>query len=374
MAVLTQLLINDVSNPFALVLVDVPSSAKTLTLDFFSGLPEIAYPTDEFTAASFVSHASNVAESKLKDIDLLPRIRHKMLIARDMASIFSDKQDVLEKQLGTLTRVLDGDGYQRESGVHGGRGYAGDYLFMMLAATTPLRQRIWEMMGSLGARLFFFNTRQPDPSENDLIAQISSISLPEKKKLCLEATNKLLQTLWRKYEDGIDWNKEADSEEHRRTIAKIAQLLASTRGVYKKDKKDGEPFILIEKASRLNQLLYNFIRGNAVSRGRTHITDEDIKECLIVAVESAPPQRALFIRHLLENGGEAKTIELEKALNVARQTIFNIGEKLKRLGVVTGKEILQPGFNEPAIFKLKDNFLPLTQYFTQGGRNNGSSF
>ena len=58
-SVIVQLLLNDVANPFALALVDVPASGKTITLNFFD-VKELAYTTDSFTPASFVSHASNV--------------------------------------------------------------------------------------------------------------------------------------------------------------------------------------------------------------------------------------------------------------------------------------------------------------------------
>src|SRR5262249_51086902 len=59
-SVLAQLLLNDVSNPFALALVDVPASGKTITLNFFDGTTELTYTTDNFPPAAFVSHASNV--------------------------------------------------------------------------------------------------------------------------------------------------------------------------------------------------------------------------------------------------------------------------------------------------------------------------
>jgi hypothetical protein len=52
LSVVAQLLINDVSNPFALALVDVPSSGKTITLNFFSGVDELTYTSDSFTPAS----------------------------------------------------------------------------------------------------------------------------------------------------------------------------------------------------------------------------------------------------------------------------------------------------------------------------------
>src|SRR5262249_31760779 len=41
-SVITQLLINNVENPFALVLVDVPSSGKTITENFFD-VPHVSY-------------------------------------------------------------------------------------------------------------------------------------------------------------------------------------------------------------------------------------------------------------------------------------------------------------------------------------------
>ena len=133
-SVIAQLLLNDVSNPFALALVDVPSSGKTITLNFFDGTPELTYTTDNFTPASFVSHASNVQPKELGNVDLLPRIRFHMLIVRELGSIFGAKDDDLIKSLGLLTRVLDGEGLETDSGVHGRRGYKGDYLFMLLAA------------------------------------------------------------------------------------------------------------------------------------------------------------------------------------------------------------------------------------------------
>ena len=64
-SVFAQLLLNDVANPFALALVDVPSSGKTITLNFFD-VKELAYTTDSFTPASFVSHASNVNRERTR--------------------------------------------------------------------------------------------------------------------------------------------------------------------------------------------------------------------------------------------------------------------------------------------------------------------
>jgi len=115
LSVEAQLLLNDVSNPFALALVDVPSSGKTIILNFFDGPAELSYTTDNFTPASFVSHASNVRREDLGKVDLLPRIRYHVLIVRELGSIFGAKEDDLIKSLGILTRVLDGEGLETDS-------------------------------------------------------------------------------------------------------------------------------------------------------------------------------------------------------------------------------------------------------------------
>jgi len=157
LSIISQILIKEISNPFALVLVDVPSSGKTIAINFFDRIPELTYATDKFTPASFVSNASNVKKEDLKNIDLLPKLKYKMFLIRDLATIFSKRDDDLNECLGILTRVLDGEGLNTDTGVHGQRQYVGEYLFMILGASTPLPRKVWKMMGSLGSRLFFLN-------------------------------------------------------------------------------------------------------------------------------------------------------------------------------------------------------------------------
>src|SRR2546426_8346289 len=86
-------------------------SGKTIVLNFFD-VPELVYTTDNFTPAAFVTHASNVKRQDLDRVDLLPRIRYRTLIARDLAPLFGAKKDDVTKSLGILTRVLDGQGLE----------------------------------------------------------------------------------------------------------------------------------------------------------------------------------------------------------------------------------------------------------------------
>ena len=340
LSIITQLLINDVTNPFALVLVDVPSAGKTITINFFAGIKDLTYPTDKFTAASFVSNATNVKKEQLKDIDLLPRIRYMLFLIRDLAPLFGERDDDLLKSLGILTRVLDGEGLQTDSGIHGQREYVGDYLFMLVAGSTPIQPRVWKTMGNLGARLFFLNMNSKDKSESELADQLLGNSYKVKERKCQKVTKDFLYGLWNKYPKGIDWDKSKENIENLKIIARCAKLLSKLRGtinVWKDSSQNGETYdhtnVVIEKPDRINQLLYNLCRGHALACGRTNINDEDLKLAIEITIDSAPNVRANLIRNLLEKEGKLKTTQIEVALKCSKPTALKEMEKLKLLGV-----------------------------------------
>jgi 5S rRNA maturation endonuclease (ribonuclease M5)/predicted RNA-binding Zn-ribbon protein involved in translation (DUF1610 family) len=342
LSVEAQLLLNDVVNPFALALVDVPSSGKTITLNFFSEPKLLAYTTDNFTAASFVSHATNVRRDDLGNIDLLPRIRFKTLVVRELNSILGAKEDDLVKSLGILTRVLDGEGLETDSGVHGRRGYTGDYTFMLLAGTTPIQPRVFKVMGNFGSRLFFLSLHTPDNDKNVLIAQNRGRDRKKKEIECRQATENFLRTLWSANLQGVDWSKDNDPDDCLRVVADCACLLASLRGainVYRLEPADGEEKLshsvpVIEKADRINCLFGNLARAHALICGRRQLTEDDLWPVLEITFDSAPPTRAKIFRYLIQKDGTLTTKEIEKLLRCATGTALREMEALSVLGVV----------------------------------------
>lgn len=340
LSIIAQILIKDVTNPCALVLVDVPSAGKTIIINFFAGIENLTYSTDKFTPSSFVSNAVNVKKEKLKEIDLLPRIRHKMFLIRDMATMFGQRDDDLLTSLGILTRVLDGEGLQTDTGIHGQREYVGDYLFMMLAASTPIMPRVWKLMGNLGSRLFFLNVRSRDKTEEELARQLKQTPYKEKEKRCRVATKNFLHTLWHQYPEGVDWDKEKDDDNLLNIIARHAMLLAKLRGtinLWRERGEDGEEYShyspTIEKPDRINQLLYNLCRGHALVSGRHHIEKDDIKVISELAFDSAPTSRANLFRALIDHGGTLRTHEIEGVLNCSKTTALKMMEELRVLKV-----------------------------------------
>jgi hypothetical protein len=343
LSIISQILIKDVTNPFALVLIDVPSAGKTIVINFFSDIDLLTYASDKFTTASFVSNASNVKKEKLKEIDLLPRLKYKMLLLRDLSTLFSKRDDELNECMGLLTRVLDGEGLNTDSGVHGQRQYVGEYLFMILAGSTPIQPKVWKIMGSLGSRLFFLNMGARDKSDQELAEQITTLAYKDKEKICRTATKNFLYTLWHKYPEGVVWDKTQDKIEEKLVIVQCARLLARLRGVISiwqestyietDEKKYSYQMPIIEKPDRINQLFYNLCRGHALVCGRDQINQEDLKLIVELAIDSCPTIRAKLFRELINNNGTMKTSDVVEALNCSRPTALKEMETLKILGV-----------------------------------------
>jgi len=334
-----QLLIKDVVNPCAVVLVDVPSSGKTISLNMFSGLSQ-SYTTDNFTPSSFVSQAANVKKEKLGEVDLLPRIKDKVLIVRDLAPLFGQRDDDLLRSMGVLTRVMDGEGLQLDAGVHGRRGYVGDYNFMLLAASTPIPPKIFKLMGNLGSRLFFLSIQSKRKSETELIDQLISSSWKEKQNECAVATKSLVQNMFVKYPNRIEWNKNNDQKETLEIIARSATLLASLRGsinVWTEHSVDGVEYSyqepIIEMPDRINQIFYNIARGHAVACDRLELNMDDIKLILNIAFDSAPLSRTKIFRLLIGNDGFLTTQKVIEGLNCSDTTANKEMEILKILGI-----------------------------------------
>lgn len=352
LSVIAQLLIEDIKNPFALVFVDVPSSGKTITLNFFSTLKELIYTTDNFTPASFVSHSANTKKEQLVKNDMLPQIKYRALIIRDLAPIFAKRDEDVQAMLGILIRVLDGEGLETNSGLHGKRGYVGEYLFMMLSASTPIRSRVWKVMGNLGSRLFFININGVEKDETTLANQLKN-SCRDKELMCREASEEFIKTLWNKYPKGVIWNKDNDDQHLLEIIARFAKILARLRSsinVWEENfdqKKFNHTQPVTEMPDRLNQLIYNLMRGHALICGRENISKNDLGIVFRVALDSAPPHRSQIFKHLIKNDGQLSTNEIITLLNCSRPTALKRMEELVILGIVDVDGDLSDEINAP---------------------------
>jgi hypothetical protein len=234
LSVAATLLLHDQQNPVALNLEGPPSSQKTTLIDFFAGAgADKVYRSDKFTPKSFVSHSASVKREKLDEVDLLPRIQHRVFLIPELAPLFGLRNEDLLENFSILTRVLDGQGLSTDSGVHGQRGHTGDYLFAWIGCTTPIQHRVWKTMGKLGSRLLFLEMPNDEWSAEQLVNDIAgAVSYRERVERCTEAVADFLDVLWR--ESGgvraVRWDCAGDPKDVMLRLAEYARALAVLRG------------------------------------------------------------------------------------------------------------------------------------------------
>jgi hypothetical protein len=371
LSVAATLLLEDLQNPVALNLEGVPSSQKTTLVDFFASAEDKCYRSDKFTPKSFVSHSASMSRERLDEVDLLPRIRHRLFLVPELAPLFGLRNEDLLENFSILTRVLDGQGLSTDSGVHGRRGHTGDYLFAWIGCTTPIPHNVWKTMGKLGSRFLFIEMPAKEQSEADLVrGAAGGISYRERLVHCRDAVADFLDVLWR--ETGgvraVRWKREADPEPVMLAIAAYAKLLARLRGtisIWREGSGEGETYNfstpMIEGPQRAMALLYGLARGHALVHGRRQLSAEDLPVVARVALESAPNDRRAVMRLLLANDGSVATGQVQNALRCSAPTGRAILETLDKLGL---GRLENPGPPDPATLTLDESLrwlLPLKE-------------
>lgn len=366
-SVVAQLKIRDIANCSFLTFIGAPATRKSTMLSWFNGL-DISYYTDEFSPTAFVSHYAGVKEEKLKEIDLLPRVVGKVLITPELMPIYSAPYEQLNKTLGIITKVLDGQGYSRDSGVHGQRGYKGvegDYVFHWLAGIAFVPYRLWRMFGNMGTRAYYYTMPEEKKKTSEELAKESKEDFPLKSKTCRNAVHLVINHLWKTYPEPIEWQKEMDNAQTLNIIAKLAMLLSSLRGnieyQYEGEGEDAQETYtqpVVEQPHRANQVLYNLARGRALLYGRKYVTNADLAIVMKVALNSARTDRVKLFGLLLNKNGIVSSKDFQEHLNVSRNIAIRTMKSFRILGLVniTEDNPGKKGGRPPLTAKLKDEF------------------
>lgn len=333
------LLLADNVNPVAVIYVGPPSAGKTTVASMFDGAKVkgelFCYRSDKFTPASFVSHSAKATTEQLNKIDLLPRIRHKVLVTPELSTVFRGKADDLAERFSTITRVMDGQGLWIDSGTHGRRGYDGDYLFAWLGCTTPFDTKVWEVMAQLGSRLFFLvMDALSEPTVDELVkalgqAEAYQLGIQE----CRQVVHFFLDTLFTRYGGvrGVQWNGKGNPGHVSDAINRLAILLATMRTLGVKEDAPPQP----ESPYRARAVLHNLARGHALVHGRRQLTSDDLPMIAQVMISSIPAERRAVLLALANNEGKPLTVsQVEDATQVSRHTAEGIMKDLDWLGMM----------------------------------------
>jgi len=334
LAVMDTLLISGLSHCIGLNLVGPSASSKSAVLSFFVGLI-ITLRVDNFTSRAFVTHYAGISREELEKIDLLSKLPGKCMIISDLAPLFTSSMEDLIQNIGVLTRIFDGQGYQSASGVYGMRGYTGRLIFSWLGATTPLPYRVWEALNRLGSRFVFLNMGEQVSSKDGLVGMLREGDLGGKVDNCSAVIREFMEALWKLHggTGNVKWDTKADDKNLLIEISKMAIDVVNWRGIIQREDETGHNPPLIESPQRLVSTLYYIAQGCALIYGRTQLALADLKIVRAIAYSSMPQDRRL-IREALLVRGFLTSEEVEGTIGCSRPTAHKVMGELKALGLV----------------------------------------
>ena len=371
-SVKTILNIADNKLPLLGIIIAIPSSLKTTLMNFFR-LYNHTFYSDIFTPNSLVSHNSAMTEEQLKEVDMLPKIKDKLVLIPEMAPLFTGKEDDLYKIIGIIIRLLDGDGLESDSGAHGHRGYP-PTMFSWIGAIVEIQPKIWKILSTLGFKIYILRPDLPEKSIDELVKIALDSKISEKNQEIKEALIDYLKVfdaapitdVTSIDENGIvkvKWNAEIlpnDEQYHAiEYIARLAKLLASLRGdvfvyqnksrqstkqemsegneeqiFYQTEQLDYETdSVIIENPSRATIQLRNLAIANAISQGRNFIKIDDVKLVIKVALSTTRVTRKKVFDLLLKVKSELTTSKIVNELGLSEPTARKTMREFQALGI-----------------------------------------
>jgi DNA-binding Lrp family transcriptional regulator len=376
LSVLKILNIAECTLPFAGIMLARPGANKTLSSELLT-FWLLVYYSRKFTPKAFVSNSTALDKEELADIDMLPRIRFKLLLTPELTPIFSANEDELRENLGIITSVLDGHGLVTDSGAHGRRGYHGNYMFVWVGAAVDIPYRVHKMLATLGPKLYFFRLPYVKKRTQEIIEQLDE-NFEKKRKEVQWAVIDFL--IWHEVNPRvfideeetklpkIRWDSNADDKQAKHYLVNLGELLGRLRGhvdIWSEAKssfKEHEyseysySFTQTEDPTRATTQLYNITRGHALLEGRNHISlQKDLPIAIKVALSTASIERVAVIDLLLANNGQATLSEIASSFAMSKSTALKTMTELTALKVVD-METTEISYNKTIKIMLKPEF------------------
>ncbi len=309
------LLLDDIESSRAIMVEGQSGVGKTMLLKTFGGLNEQFCRRSDITPASFVSAGPSKSAGGSTNTDLLPQLEGRTLAVRDAQTLFGGSEQTIRSRWGTMARIMDGDGYFRQTATHGKAGYD-DIRFNFIGATTPLSPRAWKMMGNVGQRLLFIEWPEEEYNDGWLTSVVDG---GERRPIerGQDAVQEFLHGLWEFHggSSSVTWDDERPNE-----VMELIEYLAKVVIYARASITNGES--QREAPKRIGQLLHDLARGHALIHGRTHLELEDVEVCGRVALSTMPSKRRGIVRALLNPNRDAPLTasDVETILDVSRPT------------------------------------------------------
>jgi len=302
------------------------------------GLKNYVYRCDKFTPKSFVSHAANQPGDQLVEIDLLPKLRNKVLITKELAPIFRGRTEYLTDNFSVLIAVLDGKGFTSDSGMRGQRGYQEPIVFNWIGATTPLPKSTHRLMSQLGTRLLFYEIPPISHAEDVLLAYALKDEASKAENECSKQVNKFLAEFYRDHPIGtVEPDTITISEDRGRELVRWGNLLVKGRAEVKYESENGSSWQPIsaqppEGPFRVIDYFKELARGHALINERTKVDGPDLELIEHIAISSVPGHLRPIVRQL-RRSPSVDSAFAQALCNVSRPTARNYLKELSLLGI-----------------------------------------
>jgi hypothetical protein len=320
-----------------------PGAGKSVTVRMLTpDRPEtrkVLERVDSFTPASFVSHAANRSQEELEAIDLLPRIKSKVMLTKELSQLFSNEDSALRQSFGTLTSVLDGNGLMTNSGSQGERGYEGNYTFNWIGATTPIPSRTHDLMAQLGNRILFYALPSRESTEDQLLATLSSNSVGTDVDSLRRSVNDLIAKHFKLTPvNSVDPASIAFPDALKLRLVRYARLIVSGRVAILKSGESEYEASAKEGAERVMFLLNTLCFGLALIARRNHVTAGDLRVIKHIALSSLPQKRRSLLQLILSAGGRLTSTEFAALAGISKPTARERMRELAATGICSLKE------------------------------------
>jgi hypothetical protein len=333
-----------------LMVVGVPSSDKTNTILALHDAANTLFVdalTEHVIASGFVDE-----QGKSKRRDLLSRITDGCVIIKDLTTLFSMRQDKINKILGDLQSVSDGD-YEKISGVGKGVRWKGHPSFIGCITPTALAEH-QHYLAKIGSRFLLYNVPQQTEDQHR-----EGFDLQRRREAQAAKLAKFRHLVHEHAADVFkaDVTVKPKTDEQNRLVEDLARFLARGRGAayWPKVEWSETPQLAsmqIEEPYRLYGQLRILSQALASVHGRDEVTDHELQLLRRVALSTIPVNRASVLR-VLRTGVCARQ-DLPDGTGLGKHHTWRALDKLKYAKLVQVGDGKPTSGRPPKVYSLVD--------------------
>jgi len=320
-----------------LFLISPPGGAKSELLRMLSKHSG-SYSLDNLTPKTFVSGLRRIKEGKeeveAKNVDLLPHLRGKVVIFKDLTTLLSKPRYVLDEIFGQLRSIYDG--YYEASfgsgmGEEGKKGFSSS--FVLMCGVTPAIDRYRKVHQLLGER--FLKLRlEVDELEATRKASSNAGREEEMRAELGVAASALLDDVLPK----VRWEVTIPPEFEERTVA-LASLTAALRSNVLRDHMHqvvGYPEV--EIGTRLGKQLKTLLVALVCLRGKGEAQEAEYGCLLRVAQDTIPRERQQVLWPILRAEIPVSTPTITREARMPNESVQELLEDLWVLRMLDREE------------------------------------